>query len=157
MGPQQGNPKPAIYPIGTAIPARLEAKFRAQTGTKKRQEGRERSWQHICAFFSKHNNMSATKKHRSNTRKWSKSVTEHSDALDLEKGVFAGDDPAKIAASLKRSAKKSHRRKGTPYQSAMSMLNFYINRAGENLSASRKKVLEEAKEELRKVFHREND
>lgn len=99
--------------------------------------------------------MPATKKHGSKTRKWSKNVTEHSDALDLEKGVFAGNDPAKIASSLKRSAKKSHRRKGTPYQSAMSMLNFYINRAGENLSTSRKKVLEETKDELRKVFHRD--
>ena len=95
----------------------------------------------------------ATKK--SKNKKWSRKVTEHSDALDLEKGVFAGNDPEKIARSLKRSATHSHRRKGTPYQSAMSMLNFYINRGGTNLSESKKKVLEDAKEELRKVFHRE--
>jgi Protein of unknown function (DUF3175) len=86
-------------------------------------------------------------------KKWSKKVNEHSDALDLERGVFSGDDPKKIAESLKRSANHSHRRKGTPYQSAMSMLNFYINRGGINLSESRKKVLEKAKDELRKVFN----
>jgi hypothetical protein len=85
-------------------------------------------------------------------RKWSKKVTQTSDALDLEQGVFKGDDPKKIAQSLKRSAKQSHRRKGTPFQSAMSMLNFYINRGGDNLTAKKKKVLENAKEELRKLF-----
>jgi hypothetical protein len=96
-----------------------------------------------------------TKKQRPTKKRWSKHVTETSDALDLEKGVFAGDDPAKIARSLKRSAVHSHRRKGTPYQSAMSMLNFYINRGGKNLSESKKHVLEKAKDELRKVFHRD--
>jgi putative cell wall-binding protein len=99
----------------------------------------------------------ATKKKSTTKKKWSKDVTEHSDALDLETGVFAGSDPAAIARSLKRSATHSHRRKGTPYQSAMSMLNFYINRGGKNLSESKKKVLEEAKDELRKVFHRGDD
>jgi hypothetical protein len=94
-----------------------------------------------------------TKKKRPAKRRWSKHVTETSDALDLEKGVFAGDDPEKIARSLKRSAVHSHRRNGTPYQSAMSMLNFYINRGGKNLSESKKHVLEKAKDELRKVFH----
>lgn len=97
------------------------------------------------------------KKRAAKKRKWSKKVMERSDALDLEKGVFAGDDPGKIARSLKRSATHSHRRKGTPYQSAMSMLNFYINRGGSNLSESKKKVLERAKNELRKVFHREEE
>lgn len=101
--------------------------------------------------------MPASKNKSSKTRKWSRNVTEHSDALDIEKGIFANDDPAKIAASLKRSAKRSHRRKGNPYQSAMSMLNFYINRAGENLPASKKKILEQAKDELRKVFHGEEE
>jgi hypothetical protein len=84
--------------------------------------------------------------------KWSQDVTEHSDALDLEKDVFTLDDPAKIAASLKRSAEHSHKRKGTPFQSAMSMLTFYINRAGKDLPAARKKTLEAAKDELRKAF-----
>jgi hypothetical protein len=92
---------------------------------------------------------------RKKTKKWSKHVMEHSDALDLEKGVFAGDDPEEIAKSLKRSANKSHRRKGTPYQSAMSMLNFYINRGGKNLSAAKKHTLEKAKDELKKVFNRD--
>jgi hypothetical protein len=79
---------------------------------------------------------------------------ERSDALDLEQGVFKMNSPEKIAASLKHSAEDSHRKKGTPYQSAMSMLNFYINRAGRQLSAGRKRVLERAKKELRKVFGR---
>ena len=99
-------------------------------------------------------NINKTKK-KPAKKKWSKEVTGNSDALDLEKGVFSGSDPVKIAQSLKRSATHSHRRKGTPYQSAMSMLNFYINRGGKNLSESKKKVLENAKDELRKIFHRE--
>jgi hypothetical protein len=90
-------------------------------------------------------------------KKWSAEVTEHSDALDLEEHIFESDDPAKIARSLKRSAEKSHRRKGTPYQSAMSMLNFYINRAGKNLPEKQKKALEDAKNELREAFGREKE
>lgn len=84
--------------------------------------------------------------------RWSKKVTENSNALDLEKGVFSLKDPKKIAKSLKMSAEQSERRKGTPYQSAMSMLNFYINRAGKNLSAQRRETLEQAKIELKKLF-----
>jgi hypothetical protein len=87
--------------------------------------------------------------------KWSQEVTEHSDALDLEGGVFTLDDPKKIAASLKRSAKHSKRRKGTPFQSAMSMLTFYLNRAGKDLDPKQKKVLEETKDALREAFGRE--
>jgi hypothetical protein len=74
--------------------------------------------------------------------------------LDLQRGVFTRDDPKSIARSLKRSAEASHRRKADPYRSAMSMLTFYINRAGRNLGAKRKKVLERAKDELRKDFGR---
>lgn len=85
-------------------------------------------------------------------RKWSNKVTKTSFALDLEKGVFTWKDPKKIAKSLEQSAKQSTRRKAEPFQSAMSMLNFYINRAGKNLKPERKKVLEEAKKELRKLF-----
>jgi hypothetical protein len=85
-------------------------------------------------------------------RKWSKKVTKTSNALDLEQGVFSFKEPLKIALSLKRSAEQSIRRKGTPYKSAMSMLNFYINRAGKNLHDERKKTLEQAKVELRKLF-----
>lgn len=86
--------------------------------------------------------------------KWSQDVTEHSNALDLERDVFTRDDPKSIALSLKRSAEHSKRRKGSPFQSAMSMLTFYINRAGKDLPATQKKVLEKAKEELRAAFGR---
>ncbi len=85
-------------------------------------------------------------------RKWSQEVTEHSNALDLDEGVFTHDDPREIARSLKRSAEHSHRRKGTPLQSAMSMLTFYINRAGDNLPRERLATLEKAKVELRALF-----
>ena len=88
-------------------------------------------------------------------KKWSQEVTEHSDAMDLEEGVFEQHDPHKIALSLKRSAERSNRRKSEPYQSAMSMLTFYINRAGKNLPKKQADVLERAKDELRKVFGRE--
>ncbi len=91
----------------------------------------------------------AEAKHR-----WSQGVTEHSDALDLKKDVFASHDPKAIARSLKRSAEASHRRKSEPYRSAMSMLTFYINRAGHNLEPGQRKVLEDAKGELRELFHR---
>jgi hypothetical protein len=78
-----------------------------------------------------------------------------SDALDLEPSVFKSSSPRRIALSLKRSAETSRRRKGTPFQSAMSMLNFYLNRGGSNLSARRKEVLNRAKRELRHVFGRD--
>src|SRR5690606_23772736 len=77
-------------------------------------------------------------------RKWSRHANETSDAMDLEQGVFKKHSPKKIAQSLKRSSTKSKRKKGTPYQSAMSMLNFYINRGGKKLSAAQKKILEKA-------------
>jgi len=89
---------------------------------------------------------------RSSTRKWSKHVNETSNALDLKQGIFKATDPKKIAASLKRSAEHSGRKKTSAFQSAMSMLNFYVNRGGTNLSASRKNVLQRAKGELRKLF-----
>ena len=85
-------------------------------------------------------------------KNWSAKVTKTSIALDLEEGVFTRNNPQKIAASLKESAENSLRRKASPFQSAMSMLNFYINRAGKNLKPERKKVLEQAKIELRKLF-----
>jgi hypothetical protein len=92
---------------------------------------------------------------RRSSRKWSAGVNETSDALDLKGGIFKQDDPKAIATSLKNSAKRGHRRKGTPYQSAMSMLNFYINRAGKNLPEKQKNVLQKAKDELKIVFNRE--
>jgi len=85
---------------------------------------------------------------------WSGKVTKESNALDLEQGVFTFKNPKKIAASLKRSAEESIRRKVKPFQSAMSMLNFYINRAGKNLDEKQKKILEDAKDELCKLFER---
>jgi len=85
-------------------------------------------------------------------KNWSKYVTEHSFALQLEEEVFTWDNPRKIAKSLKKSAEESLNRKGTSFQSAMSMLNFYINRAGKNLKSERKKILEQAKKELRIIF-----
>lgn len=91
---------------------------------------------------------------RRNGGKWSAAVTHGSNALDLDKGVFTWDDPHRIALSLKRSALRSHRRKAAPYQSAMSMLNFYINRAGKALSTHQKDVLSHARQELRLVFHK---
>jgi hypothetical protein len=81
-------------------------------------------------------------------------VTQRSDALDLANRVFVQKDPKRIAQSLKRSAERSKRRKGSPLQSAMSMLNFYINRAGRNLPAAQKKKLTTAKDELRRLFGR---
>jgi len=83
-------------------------------------------------------------------KKWSADVTEHSNALDLDKGVFKKGSSTQIAHSLERSADKSTRKKSDSYRSAMSMLTFYINRAGKNLPAAQKKVLERAKEILRK-------
>jgi len=83
---------------------------------------------------------------------WSAKAARHSNALDLEVGVFTWDDPKKIALSLKRSAEQSGRRKAPPFQSAMSMINFYINRAGKGLPQSRLAILNRAKEELRRAF-----
>jgi len=87
--------------------------------------------------------------------RWSGSVTRNSDALDLERSIFKSRSALRIARSLKRSAQASRRRKGTPFQSAMAMLNFYINRGGANLSRERRRVLERAKVELRKAFGRD--
>lgn len=97
---------------------------------------------------------SRSKDRADSATRWSQRVTETSNALDLEPGVFALDDPKEIALSLKRSAEASSRRKADPFRSAMSMLNFYINRAGRNLPAERRARLEAAKEELRVLFGR---
>jgi hypothetical protein len=99
--------------------------------------------------------MNARKKRSGKTKRWSARVTKHSNALDLKPDVFKSKDPHRIALSLKRSSEHSKRRKAKPYQSAMSMLNFYINRAGKNLPQKQKRVLEKSKDELRDVFGRE--
>jgi Protein of unknown function (DUF3175) len=91
----------------------------------------------------------------SRDRRWSARVTRESDALDLDRGVFTKRDPKRVAASLKRSAERSRRRKADPYRSALSMLTFYINRASKNLPASRRRILQRAKGELRQQFGRD--
>jgi hypothetical protein len=88
------------------------------------------------------------------TKKWSAAVGARSNALDLEPGVFKKTSPRAIAASLRRSAEQSRRRKADAFRSAMSMLTFFVNRAGRTLSAKQKRVLEQAKDELRKLYHR---
>jgi len=88
------------------------------------------------------------------SKRWSQRVTQKSDALDLEHGVFTKGDPKAIARSLKRSAEQSHRRKADPFRSAMSMLTFYVNRAGKTLSRQDRSRLEAAKDELRELFAR---
>src|ERR1700712_1430137 len=89
-------------------------------------------------------------------KKWSADVTEHSNAMDLENDIFKSGDPDKIAASVKHSAETSDRRKSSPYRSAMSMLTFYENRAGKNLSKGEKETLEKAKDRLRELFGKED-
>jgi Protein of unknown function (DUF3175) len=91
---------------------------------------------------------------RPRERKWTAEVTQNSDAMDLERGVFKSDNPSEIAQSLKRSAERSDRLKSSPFRSAMSMLTFYLNRAGKNLSTARKRKLEAAKVKLREAFGR---
>ena len=110
--------------------------------------------QMTAARRRKSSSRSATSKQRKQ-HYWSGRVTRESDALDLEKSVFKKHSPRAIAMSLKRSALASRRRKASPYQSAMSMLNFYINRAGRNLTSTQRQVLEKSKVELRRVFDRE--
>jgi hypothetical protein len=120
-------------------------------------EGKQGAAKEKLRMFSKSpRRKSAPRKsaRRKNAGRWSARVTRESDALDLEGGVFKLDDPKKMAASLKRSAERSKRRKSAPYRSALSMLVFYINRAGKNLPARRRKTLERAKGELRKLFGR---
>ena len=85
-------------------------------------------------------------------KKWSAAVMQRSDALDLEQGVFTKPSSEQLATSLKRSAERSTRRKGSPFQSAMSMLNFHINRAGKSLTGVQRGRLERAKDALRKLF-----
>jgi hypothetical protein len=118
---------------------RANCKSTMTTATKKRPEGKTKGRQTGS---------------RSSSKRWSANVTKTSDALDLESSVFNKRKPEDIAKSLKRSAERSRRRKGTPFQSAMSMLTFYINRAGKNLSTSRRHTLNRAKDELRKAFGR---
>lgn len=99
---------------------------------------------------------SSTGKLAAPRKRWSQRVTKTSDALDLQPRIFTSKSPRRIAASLKRSAVESSRRKATPFQSAMSMLNFYINRGGKNLPEGQKQVLNDAKEELRRLYEKDS-
>src|SRR4051812_22030980 len=94
-----------------------------------------------CTIMAKSHSKKGEKKTSSSTKKWSADVTEHSNALDLQENIFESKDPKKIAKSLKHSAEESDRKKSSPYRSAMSMLTFYINRAGKNLDDNQKNVL----------------
>jgi hypothetical protein len=87
-------------------------------------------------------------------KRWSAAVMRNSDAMDLEPGVFKQRSASAVARSLKKSAEASRRRKSPPFRSAMSMLNFEINRGGKNLSPQRRQVLDRAKDELRRLFGR---
>ncbi len=119
--------------------------------TAKNSSSAKRNPRKTAAAKSRNKKAAAKGKKTPGKRKWSAAVTGHSDALDLKKGVFTSDDPQKIARSLEKSAEESHRKKGSSRQSAASMLNFYINRAGKNLPASKKKTLNKAKEELKEI------
>jgi hypothetical protein len=94
-------------------------------------------------------------KRKASPKRWSQRVTQESDALDLKRGVFTLRDPKRIAASLKRSAERSSRRKSGAYRSALSMLTFYVNRAGKTLPKTQRERLERAKVELKRQFGRE--
>jgi hypothetical protein len=111
-----------------------------------------------CAFIAAGEDAGALQERTmaasSRKNRWSQHVTETSDALTLEPEVFRHDDPAAIARSLKESAETSGRRKSSPFRSAMSMLTFYINRAGKNLPEDRKRILSNAKIELRRLYGR---
>ena len=113
----------------SALQSGMAKKVRRKTGTKKAQSRKQRTG-----------------------KRWSQRVTQESDALTLEHGVFTKPTPRQIALSLKRSADRSRRRKSDPYRSAMSMLTFYINRGGKGLSATRKAKLEKAKDVLRDLY-----
>ncbi len=133
--------------------------------------GNRKSWYYDCVVFRKRFmakapsskakkgavKKSASKKtaRKAAPKKWSKKVTQTSNAMDLEKDIFKSKDAKKIALSVKHSAEKSKRKKAGPFQSAMSMINFYENRAGDNLKAAQRKVLDDSKNELRKLFGRE--
>jgi hypothetical protein len=131
---------------------------RKSTSTSRRpvargKSGRPPRQRHAQAHAAQHAKASRAGAGKS-SRKWSHHVMETSDAMDLEPDIFKTGNAEEIAKSLKESSTKSRRRKGTPYQSAMSMLNFYINRAGRNLPKTRRATLEQAKRKLREAFGR---
>jgi hypothetical protein len=128
---------------------------RKPAGKSARKTARKPSRNTARKAAQKSAHRSAHQSARKPPRRWSAAVTRHSDALDLEGGVFTLSDPKRIAGSLKRSALRSKRRKADPYRSALSMLTFYLNRAGKNLLAARRRTLARAKVELRRQFGRD--
>ena len=121
----------------------------ATTTSKKKTSGGKRP-----STRQRHSLATARKKPQRASHRWSHHVMETSDAMDLQRDIFKNGNAEEIAQSLKQSSTKSRRRKGTPFQSAMSMLNFYINRAGRNLPKTRRATLEQAKRKLREAFGR---
>jgi hypothetical protein len=133
-------------------------KFREDAMTRKATATKTRSRRtHKASDRNRERSASKPAARQRTGGRWSAQVTEHSDALTLDRGVFTSSDPKRVAASLKRSAERSNRRKSAPFRSALSMLTFYINRAGKNLPAARKKILMRAKDELRKQFGKTED
>ncbi|MGX9390780.1 DUF3175 domain-containing protein [Nitrobacteraceae bacterium UC4446_H13] len=116
---------------------------------------REKAAAHKSSAESRGRKKKIATRKSATSKRWSQRVTKHSNALDLKQRVFTLHDPKKIAASLKRSAERSTRRKASPYRSALSMLTFYINRAGKTLPKTQRERLERAKGELKRQFHRE--
>jgi hypothetical protein len=137
------------------MPHRKSPKDKPSSRTKATRKTSVRRAKKETATRSKSSSATPRKKrapHAPKTKRWSKRVTRTSNALDLEPRAFLRKSALEIARSLKRSAEQSHRRRSAPYRSAMSMLTFYINRAGKKLSSSRRTTLEKAKEELRSLF-----
>jgi hypothetical protein len=130
------------------------AKTKNKAGAKARTSLKGRTGGGRAAAKGKSKAAAPRKPSSGGNGKWSADVTQKSDALDLAPGVFKQRSARRVALALKNSAEKSRRRKSTPFRSAMSMLNFEMNRAGKGLSATRRRVLEQAKVELRRVFHR---
>lgn len=135
----------------SATSHRKKTAAHASTRSKNGRPARQRHAQAKAAHREK---PAASSRSKSTSKYWSHHVMETSDAMDIEKDIFKTGSADEIAQSLKRSSTHSKRRKGTPYQSAMSMLNFYINRAGRNLPKARKSTLQQAKRKLREAFGR---
>lgn len=154
--PAAQSTTPTIIPQTTGVgrvPTRHEVNGLSQNGSAN-SGGRHAIFLLLISRSHAWRHMAAKRKQPKPRKRWSARVTRESDALDLEQNVFKKKDPKAIARSLKRSAERSHRRKSDPFRSAMSMLTFYMNRAGENLSASQAKVLNAAKDELRRLYGR---
>ncbi len=146
QGSKQGRPQKRS---GTSQPKKTTA--HASTRAKSGRPARQRHT-HAAAAHRQRKSVSGS---NTNAKYWSHHVMETSDAMDIEKDIFKTGSADEIAQSLKHSSTRSKRRKGTPFQSAMSMLNFYINRAGRNLPKTRKSTLQQAKRKLREAFGRE--